>query len=168
MEGFEVMPALEAAARGDVFITVTGARDVLGARALRAHEGRRRARQRRPLRRRDRPRRLRALADGGVRQVRPLVEQYDLGDRRLNLLASRPRRQPRRRRGPPGRGHGHLLRAPGARRSSTSCADGDAAPGVHPVPADIDREVARLKLASLGVQIDALTAEQRRYRRSWE
>ena len=47
MEGFEVMPALEAAERGDVFITVTGARDVLRRRALRAHAGRRGARQRR-------------------------------------------------------------------------------------------------------------------------
>ena len=45
---------------------------------------------------------------------------------------------------------------------------GELAPGVHPVPASIDREVARLKLASLGVQLDELTAEQRRYRRSWE
>ena len=56
MAGFEVLPALEAAERGDIFITVTGGRDVLAARALRAHEGRRGARQRRPLRRRDRPR----------------------------------------------------------------------------------------------------------------
>jgi adenosylhomocysteinase len=36
------------------------------------------------------------------------------------------------------------------------------------VPDDIDREVARLKLASLGIRLDQLTAEQRRYRRSWE
>jgi adenosylhomocysteinase len=35
------------------------------------------------------------------------------------------------------------------------------------VPADVDAEVARLKLAALGVRIDALTAEQRRYRTSW-
>ena len=64
MEGFEVMPALEAAERGDVFITVTGSRDVLRRRALRAHEGRRRAGQRRPLRRRDRPRRAGRGGDG--------------------------------------------------------------------------------------------------------
>ena len=57
MEGFEVMPAVAAAERGDVFVTVTGSRGVLGARALRAHEGRRRARQRGALRHRDRPRR---------------------------------------------------------------------------------------------------------------
>ena len=63
MDGFEVMPALEAAERGDVFVTVTGGRDVLRARALRAHEGRRRARQRGALRRGDRRRRP---ARGGV------------------------------------------------------------------------------------------------------
>ena len=56
MEGFEVMPALRAAERGDVFVTVTGAPRRAARRALRAHEGRRRARQRRALRRRDRPR----------------------------------------------------------------------------------------------------------------
>jgi adenosylhomocysteinase len=47
-------------------------------------------------------------------------------------------------------------------------AEGSLGAGVHPVPDDIDREVARLKLASLGVELDRLTAEQRRYRRSWE
>ena len=89
MEGFEVMPSLEAAARGDVFITVTGAPRVLGARALRAHEGRRGARQRRALRRRDRPRRAARRPAATASRVRPLVDQYTLPDgRRLNLLAS--------------------------------------------------------------------------------
>jgi adenosylhomocysteinase len=41
-------------------------------------------------------------------------------------------------------------------------------PGVHEVPEEIDREVARLKLESLGVEIDSLTEEQRRYLHSWE
>jgi adenosylhomocysteinase len=40
-------------------------------------------------------------------------------------------------------------------------------PGVHPVPEGIDREVAALKLASLGVRIDTLSAEQERYLRGW-
>jgi adenosylhomocysteinase len=44
----------------------------------------------------------------------------------------------------------------------------DLAPGVHEVPADIDAEVARLKLASLGVNIDTLTEEQLHYLSSWE
>jgi adenosylhomocysteinase len=46
--------------------------------------------------------------------------------------------------------------------------EGTLPAGVQPVPDDIDREVARLKLASLGIRLDQLTAEQRRYRRSWE
>jgi adenosylhomocysteinase len=45
---------------------------------------------------------------------------------------------------------------------------GSLAPGVHPVPEAIDREVARLKLASLGVEIDDLTDVQRDYLTSWQ
>jgi adenosylhomocysteinase len=41
-------------------------------------------------------------------------------------------------------------------------------PGVHRLPAELDREVGRLKLRAMGVQIDELTAEQRRYLESWE
>jgi adenosylhomocysteinase len=43
----------------------------------------------------------------------------------------------------------------------------ELAPGIHQVPADLDREVARLKLAALGVGIDALTPEQEAYRSTW-
>ena len=45
---------------------------------------------------------------------------------------------------------------------------GTLEPGVYPVPADIDAEVARLKLQSMGIEIDELTAEQETYLRSWE
>ena len=41
-------------------------------------------------------------------------------------------------------------------------------PGVHDVPKEIDEEVGRLKLQSLGIRIDTLTPEQRRYQESWE
>jgi adenosylhomocysteinase len=44
---------------------------------------------------------------------------------------------------------------------------GELGPGVHPVSADVDREVGRLKLASLGVRIDEPTREQEHYRQSW-
>jgi adenosylhomocysteinase len=40
--------------------------------------------------------------------------------------------------------------------------------GVYPVPADIDAEIARLKLESMGVKIDTLTAEQAKYLASWQ
>ena len=127
MEGFEVMPALEAASAGDVFITVTGDRDVLRREHFERDEGRRDARQRRPLRRRDRPRRAARAGRRASREVLPLVEQYVLADgRRLNLLARGPRREPRRRRGPPGRGDGHVVRHPGAGRRVPRQTGGDA------------------------------------------
>jgi adenosylhomocysteinase len=44
---------------------------------------------------------------------------------------------------------------------------GELAPGVHGVPSRIDREIAALKLAALGVQIDEPTPEQEQYRESW-
>jgi adenosylhomocysteinase len=168
MEGFEVMPALEAASRGDVFVTVTGSRDVLTAAhfermkdgAVLANAGHFDIEIDLEA--------LRAAATGGVREVLPMVEQYDLGDdRRLNLLAS-------------GRvvnlaaGEGHPAAVMDMSFANQALAvehlvrhGGELAAAVHPVPETIDREVARLKLASLGVEIDALTEAQRDYLRSW-
>ena len=168
MEGFEVMPAVDAAARGDVFVTVTGARDVLTREhfarmkdgAVLANAGHFDV----EISVAD----LRELATGGVRDVRPLVEEYDIGGRRLNLLAQ-----------------GRVVNLAAAEGHPAAVMDmsfalqalcveelvrhgADLAPGVHPVPAHIDREVASLKLAALGVRIDTLTPEQAVYRRSWE
>jgi adenosylhomocysteinase len=168
MEGFEVMPSLEAAARGDVFITVTGAPRVLGAAhfqamkdgAVLANAGHFDVEIDLAA--------LRSVGGDGV-AVRPLVSQHTLSDgRHLNLLAS-------------GRvvnlaaGEGHpasvmdlsfALQALSVEHLAKTA--GRLGAGVHPVPDEIDREVARLKLASLGVRLDALTAEQQAYRRSWE
>jgi adenosylhomocysteinase len=166
MDGFEVMPALEAAGRGDVFVTVTGGRGVLGAQhfkrmkdgAVLANAGHFDVEIDVDA--------LRAAA-GSVREVRPLVEQYDVGGRRLNLLAA-----------------GRVVNLAAAEGHPAAVMDisfalqalaaeqlvrraGELAPGVHPVPEDVDREVAALKLASLGVEIDTLTEEQERYRRGW-
>jgi adenosylhomocysteinase len=168
MDGYDVMPAAAAAGEGDVFITVTGDRDVL----RREH--------------------FEAMRDGAIvanaghfdveiskpdlesltrerHEVRPLVDQHVLADgRRIHLLAE-------------GRvvnlaaGEGH----PGAVMDvdfagEALCLEhlvkhGDTLePGVHAVPEEIDREVARLKLESLGVEIDSLTDEQRSYLHSWE
>ena len=97
----------------------------------------------------------------------PLVTCYDLGDRRLNLLAS-------------GRvvnlaaGQGHPAAVMDMSFANQALAvehlvrHGAAlGPGVHPVPDAIDHEVARLKLVSLGVAIDVLSDEQARYLRGW-
>src|SRR5215218_8762758 len=167
MEGFEVMPALLAAERGDVFVTVTGNRDVLSSEhftrmkdgAVLANAGHF-----------DVEIDLRALADSAdraPREVLPLVTQYDLGERRLNLLAS-------------GRvvnlaaGQGHPAAVMDMSFANQVLAvehlvahGADLGPGVHPVPEAVDREVARLKLASLGVEIDALSEAQAQYLRGW-
>lgn len=164
MAGFEVMPALAAAARGDIFITVTGAPSVLGAEhfeqmrdgVVLANAGHF-----------DVEIELAALPGEPV-VVRPLVEQYTTADgRRLNLLAS-------------GRvvnlaaGEGHpaavmdLSFALQALCVTHLAAHGRGlGAGVHPVPDAIDREIALLKLASLGVAIDELTGAQREYLRRW-
>jgi adenosylhomocysteinase len=167
MEGFQVMPALEAAERGEVFVTVTGSRDVLRTEhfermrdgALLANAGHFDV----EIAIAD----LRALAGDPV-EVLPLVEQYTLGEgRRLNLVAA-------------GRvvnlaaGEGHPAAVMDMSFANQALAaehlvrhGGDLAPRVHPVPEAIDREVARLKLAALGVEIDALSEDQRAYLTSW-
>ncbi len=118
MEGYEVMRALAAAERGDVFVTVTGGRDVLRARALRAHEGRRGARQRRATSTwRSTSPDLRALAVGGRREV--LAARRGAQARRRPApepARAGPRRQPRRGRGSSGGGDGRVVRRPGAVR----------------------------------------------------
>jgi adenosylhomocysteinase len=166
MDGFEVLPALEAAPRGDIFITVTGCPGVLRAEhfarmkdgAVLANAGHFDVEIDIAA--------LREAADG-VREVRPLVEQYDLGGRRLNLLAG-----------------GRVVNLAAAEGHPAAVMDisfalqalavddvvrraGELAPGVHPVPERIDREVAALKLASLAVEIDVLRPEQERYLRGW-
>jgi adenosylhomocysteinase len=167
MDAFEVMPGLEAAGRGDLFVTVTGSRAVL---------------------RREHFERMRdgavlanaghfdveidldelgELAGGRIRQVLPLVEEYDLGDRRVHLLAS-------------GRvvnlaaGEGHPAAVMDMSFANLALAvehltlhGAELENRVLAVPKEIDEEIARLKLESLGVEIDSLTPEQREYLSSW-
>jgi adenosylhomocysteinase len=111
---------------------------------------------------------LAALAEGR-RQIRPFVEEFRLADgRRLFLL-----------------GEGRLINLAAAEGHPASVMDMSFANqalcaeylalqerklpvGVHVVPRAIDEEIARLKLASMGITIDALTAEQEAYLLSWE
>ncbi len=169
MEGYEVMGALAAAERGDVFVTVTGGRDVLRREhfermkdgAVLANAGHFDV----EIRLED----LRALAVGGRREVLPLVEEHKLADgRRLNLLAQ-------------GRvvnlaaGEGHPAEVMDVSFAAQAlCVEylvahaGKLEPKVLPVPDRIDDDVARLKLESLGIEIDELSEGQRIYRSSWE
>jgi adenosylhomocysteinase len=168
MAGYEVMPALDAAERGDIFVTVTGSRRVLrGEHFERMKDGAILANAGHFDVELDLDE-LRALAVDDPRAVRPLVEQYVLGDgRRLNLLAR-------------GRvvnlaaGEGHPAAVMDVSFALQAlCVEElvrrrkDYTAGVQAVPAAIDREVGRLKLATLGVRIDEPTPEQESYRESW-
>jgi len=167
MDGYRVMPAVEAARLADIWLTVTGDINVIGADsidalkdgAIIANSGHFNVEINIPH--------LRATAVS-EREVRPLVEEFTFADGRVvHLLAD-----------------GRLV--------NLSCAEGHPAsvmdmsfanqalsaeymvknheslePGVYPVPADIDAEIARLKLLSMGVTIDTLTAEQEHYLASW-
>jgi adenosylhomocysteinase len=167
MDGFQVMPMAQAAAAGDVFVTVTGNTTVMAS----DHFGR--------------------LKDGAIlcnaghfnveldldtlaamstgrRTVRPFVEEYALRNgRRVYVL-----------------GEGRLINLASAEGHPASVMDMSFAnqalsaeymvkhgrrldKRVYRVPVEIDREIARLKLASMGVKIDELTEAQKTYLASW-
>jgi adenosylhomocysteinase len=168
MDGYQVMPLLEAAKIGDIFITIAGDKNVID----KAH--------------------LRVMKDGAIlansghfnveinipaleslaktkRQIRPFVDEYTLKDgRHLYLL-----------------GEGRLINLAAAEGHPASVMDmsfanqalcleylvknrGSLEIRVHSVPEEIDKQVARLKLKSMGINIDSLTPEQKRYLTSWQ
>jgi adenosylhomocysteinase len=112
---------------------------------------------------------LAALSEGRVRTIREAVEEHTLADgRRLHLL-----------------GEGRLVNLAAAEGHPAAVMDmsfanqalsvewlvqhhADLQPQVYPVPAEIDEEVARLKLRGMGAEIDELTPEQEAYLASWE
>ncbi len=168
MAGYEVMPALRAAPRGDVFVTVTGSRRVLRREhfelmkdgALLANAGHFDV----ELDLEE----LAELATGPAVQVRPLVEQYLLADgRRLNLLASGRVVNLAAADGHPAAVMDVSFALQALCVETLTGAAGDLGPGVYRVPDPIDQEVGRLKLSALGVSIDEPTREQADYRESW-
>lgn len=168
MDGFRVMPMLEAAKLGDIFVTSTGNINVLDRQhfslmkdgAILANSGHFDVEINIPA--------LEEMATGS-RRVRHLVDEYRLEDgRRLYLL-----------------GEGRLVNLAVAEGHPASVMDmsfanqalgveylvkcgGNLENRVYPVPEKIDREVARLKLTSMSIEIDSLTSEQREYLTSWE
>jgi adenosylhomocysteinase len=168
MDGYRVMPIADAAKEGDIFVTVTGDINVVDEPQLRAMKS------------------GAILANSGhfndeinlsalddmaqtVRTVRPSVEEYQLRDgRRLFVLAE-----------------GRLVNLAAAEGHPAAVMDmsfanqalsaeylashaGELQRKVYPVPDDIDREIARLKLAAMHVAIDTLTEEQKQYLGGWE
>jgi len=168
MDGHNVMTMTEAAEIGDIFITVTGGKNAIGkshlevmkSGALVANSGHFNVEIDIEA--------MEELADSKS-SVRPFVDQYLMGDgRKINLL-----------------GEGRLINLAAAEGHPSAVMDMSFAnqaltaeymaqtahtltPEVYTVPRDIDEEVGKLKLASMGVNIDTLTAEQEKYLSSWD
>jgi adenosylhomocysteinase len=169
MDGFRVMPMIEAAPIGDVFVTSTGDINVIDTHhfeamkdgAIVANSGHFNVELNIPG--------LREMATGEPRLVRPFVEQYRLPDgRAINVLAE-----------------GRLVNLSAAEGHPASVMDMSFANQslgaeymllngkslenkVYTIPEEIDQEIARLKLESMGVKIDTLTEEQVRYLNQWQ
>lgn len=168
MDGFRVMPMMKAAPVGDIFITVTGDLNVIDKHhfeamkdgALIGNSGHFNVEIN-----------IAALEDMAVskNRVRPFVDAYEMADgRMINIL-----------------GEGRLINLAAAEGHPASVMDmsfANQALGaeyflkhrdnlekkVYNVPEEIDREIARLKLLSMGIDIDVLTEEQVRYLNSWQ
>lgn len=167
MDGFRVMPMAEAASLGDLFITVTGNKHVIrgehfdrmkdGAMVCNAGHF-------------DIEIDLVALQERTVSRqtVRPFVEEYRLqsgksvfvlGEGRLINLAA-------------AEGHPASVMDMSFANQALACEylvknRGRLAPGLHPIPAEIDEAIARLKLKAMGISIDSLTPEQIEYGNTW-
>jgi len=168
MDGFRVMPMVEAAGIGDIFVTLTGDINVIDSQhfaamkdgAIVANSGHFNVEINIPA--------LQAMSVD-KRLVRPFVEQYELRDgRRLHLL-----------------GEGRLINLAAAEGHPASVMDMSFANQalsleymarnadsltnrVYSVPEEIDKDIALLKLEAMGVKIDTLTPEQVTYLNSWE
>jgi len=168
MDGFQVMPLVEAAGVGDIFVTTTGDKNVIDRvhfeamkdGAILANSGHFNVEINIPA--------LQSMAER-TRKIRDFVDEYSMKDgRSLYLL-----------------GEGRLINLAAAEGHPASVMDmsfanqalcleylakndGRLGASVHPVPEDIDRQVARLKLTAMGVEIDSLTEEQRKYLAGWE
>jgi adenosylhomocysteinase len=169
MDGFRVMPMADAARIGDIFVTVTGDRDVLRTEhfevmkdgAILANSGHF-----------DIEIDLGALAKmaaerGARRMARPMVEEFQIDDRRILVIAEG-------RLVNLGAAEGHPAAVMDMSFANQAlCAEwvlaqkGGLEPKVYDVPRDIDKEIARLKLETMGVLIDTLTPEQVEYLSSW-
>jgi len=169
MDGFQVMPMAQAAKIGDIFCTVTGDINVIDSHhfevmkdgAIIANSGHFNVEINIPA--------LKEMAKGEPKLVRPYVEQYETKDgRKINILAD-----------------GRLINLVSAEGHPASVMDMSFAnqalaaehmirnaesleKKVYPVPAEIDAEIAKIKLQAMNISIDVLTAEQVAYLNSWE
>jgi adenosylhomocysteinase len=169
MDGFEVMPMDEAAPVGDLFVTLTGNRDVIREEHFRAMKDGAIVANSGHFDVEIAVERLEAIASDQPRTLRPLVEEYVVDGKRIVLL-----------------GEGRLINLAAAEGHPASVMDMSFANqalaaeylwsetgsrlgrDVHRLPGELDQEIARLKLLSMGVEIDTLTGGQARYLASWD
>lgn len=166
LDGFEVMPIKEAAKIGDVFITVTGNKNVITLEHIKSMKDNA------------------VLANAGhfdveidvkslnniakPKRVRPFLDEYDVGDKKIYVCAE-------------GRlvnlaaAEGHPSEVMATSFAGQALAieflvknKGKLEPSVITLPKVIDDEIARLQLEAMGVKIDTLTEEQKKYLSSWE
>jgi adenosylhomocysteinase len=167
MDGFSVLPMAQAAALGDLFITVTGNKhvirsehfDVMKDGAIVCNSGHF-----------DIELDLVALGEKAkeVKTVRPFTQEYRLqsgksvvvlGEGRLINLAA-------------AEGHPSAVMDMSFANQALGCEylvknKGNLEPGIHSIPTELDQEIARLKLEAMGIQIDTLTSDQIEYTNSW-
>jgi len=168
MDGYQVMTVGEAAPWGDLFVTATGNVNVFRREhfasmkngAIMANSGHFDAELDLAA--------LREMAEGHIREVRNNVQEFDLGGKRLNLIAE-----------------GRLVNLGAAEGHPAAVMDmsfanqalsaeyvakhyAELSPQVYNVPEAIDAEVARLKLAAMGITLDPMTPEQLEYVSSWQ
>ncbi len=168
MDGYQVMTAGEAAPWGDLFVTATGNVNVFRREhfaamrdgSVMANSGHFDAELDLKA--------LREMAEGHVREVRENVQEFDLGGKRVHLIAE-----------------GRLVNLGAAEGHPAAVMDmsfanqalsaeyvaqhhAELEDRVYVVPEAIDAEVARLKLAAMGIELDAMTAEQAEYVASWQ
>ncbi len=165
MDGYRVMKMAEAAKLGDIFVTATGNRDILTAEhfqlmpegAILANSGHFNVEIDMEA--------LSSLAKS-VRTVRNNIMEYDLGNRRINVIAE-------------GRlvnlaaGDGHPAEVMDMSFANQALcvrhiAENKLPNGVHKVPQELDTFVAKMKLKSMGIDIDELTSTQECYMTGWE
>ncbi len=169
MDGFQVMPMMDAARIGDIFCTVTGDINVIDRQhfevmkdgAIVANSGHFNVEINLPA--------IARLSKGDPKLVRPFVDQYETKDgRKINIL-----------------GEGRLINLASAEGHPASVMDMSFAnqalaaefmiknantleKRVYSVPVEVDAEIARIKLSAMGIKIDKLTPEQFKYLNSWE
>lgn len=167
MDGFRVLPMAVAAPQGDLFITVTGNKHVIRAEHFESMKDGAMVCNSGHFDIEIDLKSLKAMSTE-VKQVRNFTEQYSLkngksvivlGEGRLINLAA-------------AEGHPSAVMDMSFANQAMACEylvknQGKLEPGLHSIPAEVDKEIARLKLQAMGIAVDSLTPEQTEYINSW-